>query len=112
MKYHIEFRNFSDTYVVLSHYLNGNVCLELFSGYVKLCELTINLSIVVSQDRLILKNLAYAPEIIEELMKNKIIKDYYYFNSLPDISHVCILSDGIDIPEYCVSMSRKVAMLG
>lgn len=88
--YSMRFRNFSNVYAGFSYYPNGNICLEIFAGDVRLCELSKDVGYEVSS--LILKDTAHTDMFIDELMSAGLISAFSYYKSLADSLFICSLS--------------------
>lgn len=88
--YSMNFRNFKNVSAGFSYYPNGNVCLEIFSEDVRLCELSKDVGYKVSS--LILKNMLHNDIFIYELMSAGLISAFTYHNSLEGTLLICNLS--------------------
>lgn len=107
--YPIEYRNFKESYAGISYYLNGNVCLEVYSGRVRLCELSKCLQFKMPDNTVVLRDLIHTEELISEMMKADIITSYSYYRSVDEILYVCDLSEAV-IKEFM--NAGRVAMAG
>lgn len=93
--YSINFRNFNYVKAGFSYYANGNVCLEIYSGDVRLCELSKDMGYKISSNAIILRDTIHTNMFIKELMNSGLISAYNYHRSEIGTMYVCSLSHKI-----------------
>ena len=88
----LNFRKFNNVKIAFSCYDSGNIKLELYSGDIRLCEITTDLlKNHVSENIIVIKKTSYADEIIKLLMWEDYIKAYTPRKIKGDDYYICML---------------------
>lgn len=74
--FNIKFRDFNNVNVSLSYYLSGNIKVEIYSGDVRLCELTTDVNSYLHEEIIAVKDTAYTGEFLQMFMQMNFIKCY------------------------------------
>lgn len=90
------FRGFSNIKICLSHYNNGNIRMDMYSGNTFLGELTKEVESTLPDKVVIINNLPYAEEVLRMLINRKLLVSHTEKEFKGIQYYVCILSD--DIP--------------
>jgi hypothetical protein len=109
----IKFRDFDNVYVSLSYYVSGNIRVDVYSGDIKLCELTTDImSGPLQKGIMAVKDTAYSKEILQLFMQMDFISCYIPMVNEGTKTYLCGLTKDYPASKGSNVIQQRVAMGG